>query len=186
MSSGGVVWRSTTILCVSRGGKVVMIGDGQVTMGSQVVKPNARKVRRLGRDGCVVAGFAGSTADAMSLFERLESRLEERPGQLLRCCVELAQSIRGEKHYREATMLVADPSVALTLTGQGDVVEPHDGLMAVGSGGPFALAAAKALARADNNMEAEELARRAMSVAAEMCVYTNDTWTIETIETKKD
>ena len=118
-----------------------MAGDGQVTQGAQVLKPNALKVRRIGKD--VVAGFAGSTADAITLFERLEMKLEEHPGQLMRSCVELAKSIRTEKHYREATMLVADAQTSLTLTGQGDVVEPHDGAIAIGSGAGYALAAAK-------------------------------------------
>lgn len=152
-----------------------MLGDGQVTQGAQVLKPNARKVRRIGSS--VVAGFAGATADAITLFERLEQRLEEHPGQLQRACVELAKSIRTEKHYRDATMLVADVDSSFTLTGQGDVVEPHDGAIAIGSGAGFALAAAKALL--DSPLTAEEIGRKAMAIAAEMCVYTNDRLTVE-------
>jgi ATP-dependent HslUV protease subunit HslV len=174
-------WRSTTILCVRKGDTVTMIGDGQVTQGSQVVKPNACKVRRIA-DG-VVAGFAGSTADAITLFERLELKLEEHPGQLERACVELAKSIRTEKHYRDATMLVADKETSLTLTGQGDVVAPHDGILSIGSGAVYAIAAAKALV--DSDRTSEQIARRAMSIAAELCVYTNNTFTVEVLEGAK-
>jgi ATP-dependent HslUV protease subunit HslV len=173
-------WRSTTILCVTKGDSVALIGDGQVTMGAQVMKPNANKVRKLGDS--VVTGFAGSTADAITLFERLELKLEEFPGQLQRACVELAKSIRTEKQYREATMIVADPSVVLTLTGQGDVVEPHDGLLAIGSGSGYALAAAKALI--DTDLTAEEIARKAMKIAGDMCVYTNHSVTLEVVQRK--
>ena len=174
-------WHGTTILSVRRGGKVVIIGDGQVSMGQTVMKPNARKVRRLG-DGSVIGGFAGATADAFTLFERLERKLEQHHGQLLRAAVELAKDWRTDKYLRnlEALMIVADKDVTLILTGNGDVLEPVNGIAAIGSGGNYALAAARALA--DYEQDAETLARKAMAVAADICVYTNDQLTIESLE----
>jgi len=176
------VWHGTTILSVRRGGKVVIAGDGQVSMGQTVMKPNARKVRRLGEDGAVIAGFAGATADAFTLFERLERKLEAHQGQLLRAAVELAKDWRTDKYLRnlEAMMIVADKDVTLILTGNGDVLEPLNGVAAIGSGGNFALAAARALM--DYEHDAEALARKAMAVAADICVYTNDQLTIETLD----
>ena len=177
-----MVWHGTTILSVRRGGKVVIAGDGQVSMGQTVMKPNAKKVRRLG-DGSVIGGFAGATADAFTLFERLERKLEQHHGQLLRAAVELAKDWRTDKYLRnlEAMMIVADKDVTLILTGNGDVLEPEAGIAAIGSGGNFALAAARALA--DYEADAEVLARRAMAVAADICVYTNDRLTVESLDT---
>ena len=174
-------WHGTTILSVRRGGKVVVIGDGQVSMGQTVMKPNARKVRRLG-DGSVIAGFAGATADAFTLFERLERKLEQHGGQLLRAAVELAKDWRTDKYLRnlEAMMIVADRDVTLILTGNGDVLEPENGVAAIGSGGNYALAAARALV--DYETDAETLCRKAMGIAADLCVYTNDRLTIETLD----
>ena len=173
-------WRSTTILSVRKGGKVVIAGDGQVTLGATVMKANARKVRRLGK-GDVIAGFAGATADAFALFERLESKLEQHPGNLARACVELAKDWRTERYLRrlEAMMVVADAKASLILSGTGDVVEPEDGLIGIGSGGPYALAAARALLPLD--LSAEEIARRAMKIAADICIYTNENLVIESI-----
>jgi ATP-dependent HslUV protease subunit HslV len=173
-------WRSTTILSVRKGGTVVIAGDGQVTMGNTVMKANARKVRRLGK-GDVIAGFAGATADAFALFERLESKLQKYPGNLARASVELAKDWRTERYLRrlEAMMVVADTKSTLILSGTGDVVEPEDGLAGIGSGGPYALAAARALAPLD--LPAEEIARRAMKIAADICIYTNDNLVIESI-----
>ncbi|WP_267381315.1 MULTISPECIES: ATP-dependent protease subunit HslV [unclassified Sphingomonas] len=175
------VWHGTTILSVRRGGKVVVIGDGQVSMGQTVMKPNARKVRRLG-DGSVIGGFAGATADAFTLFERLERKLEQHRGQLLRAAVELAKDWRTDKYLRnlEAMMIVADKDVTLILTGNGDVLEPEAGVAAIGSGGNYALAAARALV--DYEAEAETICRKAMAIAAEVCVYTNDRLTVETLD----
>lgn len=175
------VWHGTTILSVRKNGKVVIVGDGQVSMGQTVMKPNARKVRKLG-DGSVIGGFAGATADAFTLFERLERKLEQHHGQLLRAAVELAKDWRTDKYLRnlEALMIVADKDVSLILTGNGDVLEPVGGIAAIGSGGNYALAAARALA--EYEPDAERLARKAMAVAAEICVYTNDQLTIETLE----
>ncbi len=174
-------WHGTTILCVRKGGKTVIAGDGQVSLGSTVIKTTAKKVRRLG-DGSVIAGFAGATADALTLFERLEARLEQHPGQLTRAAVEMAKDWRTDRYLRrlEAMMAVADHDVALVLTGTGDVLEPEDGLIGIGSGGNFALAAARALIQA-TDMDAETIARRAMEIAAGICVYTNTTFTIETL-----
>ena len=174
-------WHGTTILSVRRGGKVVIVGDGQVSMGQTVMKPNAKKVRRLG-DGSVIGGFAGATADAFTLFERLERKLEQHHGQLLRAAVELAKDWRTDKYLRnlEALMIVADKDVTLILTGNGDVLEPVNGIAAIGSGGNYALAAARALA--EYEADAETLARKAMAVAADICVYTNDQLTIETLD----
>ncbi len=175
-------WHGTTILSVRRGGKVVVIGDGQVSMGQTVMKPNARKVRRLGAEGKVIGGFAGATADAFTLFERLERKLEQHQGQLLRAAVELAKDWRTDKYLRnlEAMMIVADKDVTLILTGNGDVLEPENGVAAIGSGGNYALAAARALV--DYETDAEMLCRKAMGIAADLCVYTNDRLTIETLD----
>jgi len=166
---------------VRRGGKTVIAGDGQVSMGNTVMKPNARKVRRLGAEGKVIAGFAGATADAFTLFERLEKKLEQYSGQLLRAAVELAKDWRTDKYLRnlEALMIVADADTLLVLTGNGDVLEPEGEIAAIGSGGNFALAAARALV--DYEQDAEVIARRALAVAAELCVFTNDRVTLETI-----
>jgi ATP-dependent HslUV protease subunit HslV len=174
-------WHGTTILCVRKDGQVVIAGDGQVTMGDTVVKAQANKIRRLG-DGSIVAGFAGATADAFTLFERLESKLERHPGQLTRACVELAKDWRTDRYLRrlEALMAVADQSVSLLLSGTGDVLEPDDGLIGIGSGGNYALAAARALVGVDG-LDAEAIVRRSMAIAAEICIYTNDNVTIETI-----
>ncbi|GER05947.1 ATP-dependent protease subunit HslV [Iodidimonas muriae] len=176
-------WHGTTILCVRKGGTVVMAGDGQVSMGQTVVKNNARKVRRIG-NGQVITGFAGATADAFTLLERLEAKLERHPGQLMRACVELAKDWRTDRYLRrlEALMAVADKDVSLLLTGTGDVLEPQDGLIGIGSGGNFALSAARALQ--DLDLDAEDIARRAMKVAADICVYTNENVLIEKLEIK--
>mmetsp|Transcript_22272 Transcript_22272/g.36879 ORF Transcript_22272/g.36879 Transcript_22272/m.36879 type:complete len:223 (+) Transcript_22272:82-750(+) len=174
------VYHGTTILSVRKGNKVVLIGDGQVSLGETVVKANAKKVRMIGKD--VMAGFAGATADAMSLIERLEGRLDEHPGQLMRSCVELAKLWRTDKYLRrlEATMIVADAQVSLTITGNGDVLEPTDGVIGIGSGGMYAVAAAKAMMdRTD--IDAEEIARRAMQIAADICIFTNSNFVVETI-----
>ena len=175
-------WRGTTILAVRKGGDVVIAGDGQVSFGNTVMKSNARKVRRLGSEGSVIAGFAGATADAFTLFERLESKLEAHPGQLVRACVELAKDWRTDRYLRrlEAMMAVADKENSLVLTGNGDVLEPEDGLIGIGSGGTFALAAARALIDLDG-LGAEDIARKAMSIAAGICIYTNDKLTIESL-----
>lgn len=174
-------WHGTTILSVRKGGRVVVAGDGQVSLGQTIIKPNARKVRRIGSGGQVIGGFAGSTADAFTLFERLESKLERFPGQLTRAAVELAKDWRQDRYLRrlEAMMIVADHETTLILTGTGDVLEPNDGIAAIGSGGNYALAAARALA--DTGLGADEIARRAMKIAADICVYTNDNLTLETI-----
>lgn len=176
-----MVWHGTTILSVRRGGKVVIAGDGQVSMGQTVMKPNAKKVRKLG-DGSVIGGFAGATADAFTLFERLERKLEQHHGQLLRAAVELAKDWRTDKYLRnlEAMMIVADKDVTLILTGNGDVMEPVGGIAAIGSGGNYALAAARALA--EYEPDAEVLARKAMKIAADVCVYTNEELTIEALD----
>lgn len=174
-------WRSTTILSVRKGGTVIVAGDGQVTLGATVMKSNARKVRRLGK-GDVLAGFAGATADAFALFERLETKLEQHPGNLARACVELAKDWRIDRYLRrlEAMMAVADAKTSLILSGTGDVVEPEDCLIGIGSGGPYALAAARALI--DLDMSAEEIARKAMKIAGDICIYTNQTFTIEELK----
>lgn len=175
-------WRATTILMVRKGGRVVIGGDGQVSLGQTVMKSNARKVRRLAK-GEVITGFAGATADAFTLFERLEAKLEQYPGQLMRACVELAKDWRQDKYLRrlEAMMLVADPKVTLVLTGTGDVLEPEHDVMGIGSGGNYALAAARALM--DMDLDAEAIARKAMKIAAEICVYTNENLVVESLET---
>ena len=174
-------WHATTILMVRKGNSTVIGGDGQVSLGQTIIKGNARKVRRLGK-GEVIAGFAGATADAFTLFERLEARIEQYPGQLMRACVELAKDWRTDRYLRrlEAMMLVADRSTGLVLSGTGDVLEPEGGVMGIGSGGMYALAAARALAETD--LAAEEIVRRAMRIAGEICVYTNGNLVIESIE----
>jgi ATP-dependent HslUV protease subunit HslV len=177
-----VGWHGTTILCVRRGQQVAMAGDGQVTMGQTVVKGNARKVRRIGPGGSIVTGFAGATADAFTLLERLEAKLERFPGQLERACVELAKDWRTDRYLRrlEAMLAVADRERSFTLTGNGDVLEPEDGVIAIGSGGNYALAAARALITMPD-LTAEEIARRAMKIAGDICVYTNYSVIVETI-----
>jgi ATP-dependent HslUV protease, peptidase subunit HslV len=174
-------WRATTILMVRKGGKVVIGGDGQVSLGQTIMKSNARKVRRLGK-GDVIVGFAGATADAFTLFERLETKLEQYPGQLMRACVELAKDWRTDRYLRrlEAMMLVADRQVGLVLSGTGDVLEPQDGVMAIGSGGNYALSAARALA--DMDLDAEAIVRKSLRIAGEICVYTNGELTIESLD----
>ena len=174
-------WHATTILMVRKGGKVVIGGDGQVSLGQTVIKNNARKVRRLGK-GDVIAGFAGATADAFTLFERLEAKLEQYPAQLLRACVELAKDWRTDRYLRrlEAMMLVADKQVGLVLSGTGDVLEPESGIMGIGSGGMYALAAARALA--DTDADAETIVRKGMAIASEICVYTNGNLVIESLD----
>ncbi|PKQ08507.1 MAG: HslU--HslV peptidase proteolytic subunit [Alphaproteobacteria bacterium HGW-Alphaproteobacteria-12] len=182
MTSGDPInWHGTTILTVRKGGKVVIAGDGQVSMGDTIMKGNARKVRPLGK-GDVIAGFAGATADAMTLFERLEAKIEQYPGQLTRACVELAKDWRTDRFLRrlEALMIVADKEATLVLTGNGDVLEPDGGVVGIGSGGNYALAAARALA--DMDLTAEEIARKAMAIAADICVYTNNTLTVESLD----
>ena len=175
------LWHGTTILTVRKGGQVVIGGDGQVSIGQTIVKANARKVRRLGKND-VIGGFAGATADAFTLFERLEGKLDQYPGQLMRAAVELAKDWRTDRYLRrlEAMMIVADAQVSLVLTGTGDVLEPEFGVMAIGSGGNYALAAARALM--DTDKDAEEIARKAMAIAAEICVYTNTKVVIEALE----
>ena len=177
-----VGWHGTTILCVRRDGHVAMAGDGQVTLGQTVIKGNARKVRRIGAGERVLAGFAGATADAFTLLERLEAKLERFPNQLERACVELAKDWRTDRYLRrlEAMMAVADADRSFTLTGNGDVLEPEDGVIAIGSGGNYALAAARALMEIDG-LSSEEIARRAMRIAGDICVYTNDSVIIETL-----
>ena len=172
----------TTIITVRKGSKVVIAGDGQVTLGQTIMKGNARKVRRIGKNGSVIAGFAGATADAFTLLERLETKLEQYPDQLMRACVELAKDWRTDRYLRklEAMMLVADKNVTLALTGLGDVLEPEDGIMAIGSGGNFALSAARALI--DTDMDAETIARKAMKIASDICVYTNSNFIVETLD----
>ncbi|QDH16387.1 ATP-dependent protease subunit HslV [Swingsia samuiensis] len=177
-----VGWHGTTILCVRRGGQVAMAGDGQVSLGQTVIKGNARKVRRIGPQNNILAGFAGATADAFTLLERLESKLERYPGQLERACVELAKDWRTDRYLRrlEAMMAVADEHRSFTLTGNGDVLEPEDGIIAIGSGGNYALSAARALMTVDG-LSALEIARRAMKIAGDICVYTNASVTVETL-----
>ncbi|CAI9406087.1 ATP-dependent protease subunit HslV [Pleomorphomonas sp. T1.2MG-36] len=173
-------WYGTTIVTVRKDGKVVIAGDGQVTLGATVIKHTARKVRPLGR-GDVIAGFAGATADAFTLFERLEAKLEQYPGQLMRACVELAKDWRTDRYLRrlEAMMIVADANVTLVLTGTGDVLEPEGGIAGIGSGGTYALAAARALA--DSGQDAETIARKAMKIAADICIYTNENVVVESL-----
>jgi ATP-dependent HslUV protease subunit HslV len=174
-------WHGTTILAVRKNGQTVVAGDGQVSMGATIVKANARKVRRLA-GGKVVAGFAGATADAFTLIERLEAKLEAHPGQFARACVELAKDWRTDRYLRrlEAMLIAADADAIYTITGSGDVLEPEAGVAAIGSGGPYALAAARALIGMD--MDAQEIARRAMAIAADICVYSNTNVTVEALE----
>ena len=174
-------WHGTTILTVRKNGKVIVAGDGQVTMGPTVIKNGARKVRTIGK-GDVIAGFAGATADAFTLMERLEAKLEQHSGQLMRAAVELAKDWRTDRYLRhlEAMMIVADKTETLVITGNGDVLQPEEGIAGIGSGGMYALAAARALASTD--LGAEEIARRAMAIAAEICVYTNDQLIVETLD----
>jgi ATP-dependent HslUV protease, peptidase subunit HslV len=176
------VWHGTTILTVRKGGTVAIGGDGQVSIGQTIVKANAKKVRRLAK-GDVIGGFAGATADAFTLFERLEGKLEQYPGQLMRAAVELAKDWRTDRYLRrlEAMMIVADAQVSLVLTGTGDVLEPEAGAMGIGSGGNYALAAARALI--DTDLDAETIVKKAMAIAADICVYTNRNVTIETLKT---
>ncbi len=173
-------WHGTTILTVRKGGKVVIAGDGQVSLGQTVIKANARKVRSIGR-GDVIGGFAGATADAFTLFERLEGKLEQYPGQLTRAAVELAKDWRTDRYLRrlEAMMIVADADTTLIMTGTGDVLEPEHHVMGIGSGGMYALAAARGLLDSDN--DAETIARKAMAIAADICVYTNTSLVIESL-----
>jgi ATP-dependent HslUV protease subunit HslV len=187
-SHGLIEWHGTTIIGVRKGGKTVIAGDGQVSMGNTVMKPNARKVRRIGEGGKVVAGFAGATADAFTLFERLERKLEQHRGQLMRAAVELAKDWRTDKYLRnlEALMIVADAETLLVLTGNGDVLEPEGAsggsdsqITAIGSGGNYALAAARAIDAYET--DAETIARKAMQVAADICVFTNERVTLETV-----
>lgn len=183
-SSAAQQWHGTTILTVRKSGKVVIAGDGQVSLGQTVIKSNARKVRSVGR-GDVIGGFAGATADAFTLFERLEAKLEQYPGQLTRAAVELAKDWRTDRYLRrlEAMMLVADRETTLTLTGTGDVLEPEHDVMGIGSGGSYALAAARALI--DTDLDAEAVARKAMGIAADICVYTNGNLIVESLDSAK-
>ena len=181
MSEQTTTWHGTTILSVRKQGRVVIAGDGQVSLGQTVIKANARKVRRIG-GGAILVGFAGGTADAFTLLERLEGKLEKHPGQLMRACVELAKDWRTDRYLRrlEAMMAVADHDTSLVLTGQGDVLEPEDGLIGIGSGGNYALAAARALMDVDG-FDAEAIARKALAIAAGICVYTNTNILVETL-----
>jgi ATP-dependent HslUV protease subunit HslV len=174
-------WHGTTILSLRKDGKVVIAGDGQVSFGQTVLKSNAKKLRRLG-NGSVLAGFAGATADALTLFERLEAKLEQHPGQLSRACVELAKDWRTDRYLRrlEAMMAVADKTVSLILSGNGDVLEPEDAIIGIGSGGPYALAAARALID-QPGLDAEAIARKAMAIAAKICIYTNENVTVDVL-----
>jgi ATP-dependent HslUV protease subunit HslV len=180
--SNELTMHATTIVTVRKGGKVVIAGDGQVSLGQTIMKGNAKKVRRIGKGGNVIAGFAGATADAFTLLERLEAKLEQYPDQLTRACVELAKDWRTDRYLRrlEAMMLVADKQISLALTGTGDVLEPEYGVMAIGSGGNYALAAARALM--DTDKDAEEIARKAMQIASDICVYTNNNFVVETLD----
>ena len=173
---------STTILCVRKGSNVVLMGDGQVTLGSMILKPNVRKLRRF--DQNIIGGFAGSTADCLALVDILEGKLSEHPGQLLRASVELAKEWRQSKYLRQlqASLIVADPTTTLQITGNGDVIESVDGVLSIGSGSPYARAAALALM--DSELSAEQVARKAMTIAADMCVYTHHTFITETIDNR--
>ena len=179
--SGQPTWHGTTILSVRTENDVVMIGDGQVSLGDTVVKGTARKVRRLG-GGAVIGGFAGATADAFTLFERLEAKLEQYPNQLTRACVELAKDWRTDRYLRklEAMMLVADKDVSLVLTGTGDVLEPDDGVVAIGSGGPYAQSAALALLQ-NTDLSPQTVVEKSLAIAGELCIYTNQSHTVETL-----
>ena len=183
-ASESTTWHGTTILTVRKGGQVIVAGDGQVSLGQTVLKSNAKKVRSIGR-GDVIGGFAGATADAFTLFQRLEAKLEQYPGQLTRAAVELAKDWRTDRYLRrlEAMMIVADAGTTLVLTGTGDVLEPEHDVMGIGSGGMYALAAARALI--DQPLEAEVIARKAMAIAAEICVYTNTNLVVESLESSR-
>ena len=176
-----LTWHGTTILSLRKDGKVVIAGDGQVSFGQTVLKSNAKKLRRLG-NGTVLAGFAGATADALTLFERLEAKLEQHPGQLSRACVELAKDWRTDRYLRrlEAMMAVADKTVSLIISGNGDVLEPEDAIIGIGSGGPYALAAARALID-QPGLDAEAIALKAMAIAAKICIYTNENITVDVL-----
>ena len=180
-SQSDLTWHGTTILSLRKDGKVVIAGDGQVSFGQTVLKSNAKKLRRLG-NGTVLAGFAGATADALTLFERLEAKLEQHPGQLSRACVELAKDWRTDRYLRrlEAMMAVADKTVSLIISGTGDVLEPEDAIIGIGSGGPYALAAARALMD-QPGLDAEAIARKAMAIAAKICIYTNESVTVDVL-----
>lgn len=182
-------WRGTTILSIRRDDQVVIIGDGQVSLGPTIIKGSAKKVRRLGKDHQVIAGFAGATADAFALFERLEEKIEQYPGQLARACVEMAKDWRTDRYLRrlEAMLIVVDKTSSFILTGTGDVLEPEDGVAAIGSGGTYALSAARALMQLKNeglitSLNATDIAKRAMDIASSICVYTNPNYTIECID----
>lgn len=174
---------ATTIIGVKKDGKTVIAGDGQVTLGNAILKSQAKKVRRLGSNKNIIAGFAGATADAFTLFERLESRLERYPKQLVRACVELAKDWRTDKYLRklEAMMIVADSDNMLVLTGNGDVLEPDENYVAIGSGGNFALSAAKAFFSFDNKLSASEIAKKSINIAADLCIYTNHNISVEEV-----
>tara|TARA_Y100000590_G_scaffold150157_1_gene172426 strand:- start:2670 stop:3239 length:570 start_codon:yes stop_codon:yes gene_type:complete len=176
--------KSTTIVGIRKDKQIVIAGDGQATFGSSIIKSTVKKVKRLGKNNDVIAGFAGSTADAFALFERLESKLEKHPGQLQRACVELAKDWRTDKYLRrlEAMMIVADKSISLLVSGSGDVIESDDGILGIGSGGPYAISAAKALME-NNNLTAYDIAKKALNIAADICIYTNHNIVIEKIET---
>lgn len=180
-SHANETFHGTTIVTVRKGGKVAIGGDGQVTFGPTVIKANAKKVRRIGAGGSVIAGFAGATADAFALLDRLEKKLEEHRGQLQRACVELAKDWRMDRALRrlDAMMLVADKDISLLLAGTGDVLEPENGVAAIGSGGPYALAAARALI--DSEQDAEAIVRKSLDIAAEICIYTNRNVVVETV-----
>ncbi len=177
-------WHSTTVVSIRKAGEVVIAADGQVTLGDSVMKDNAKKVRTLS-EGRVITGFAGATADAFALFERLEGKLEKSSNNLMRACVELAKDWRTDRYLRrlEAMMLVADKEYSLILSGTGDILEPKNGMMAIGSGGNFALAAARALEK--SKMNAEEIARKSLEIASDLCIYTNNNIVLEKIVCKK-
>ena len=174
--------KSTTIVGIRKDNKVVIAGDGQASLGNTIMKANVKKVRRIGKEESVIAGFAGSTADAFALFERLESKLEQYKGQLKRACVELAKDWRTDRYLRrlEAMMIVANKEVSLLLSGTGDVIETDDGILAIGSGGPYALSAAKALI-GNTDLDAKEVAEKSLNIAADVCIYTNHNIVIEEI-----
>jgi len=175
---------STTIIGIRKNNQIVIAGDGQASLGNTIMKSGVKKVRRLGVDEAVIAGFAGSTADAFALFERLESKLEKHTSQLKRACVELAKDWRTDRYLRrlEAMMIVADKSISLLLSGTGDVIEPEDGILGIGSGGPYAISAAKALI-GNTDLDAEMIAKKSLNIAADICVYTNHNIVLEKIET---
>ena len=175
--------KSTTIIGIRKDNKVVIVGDGQASLGNTVMKSNVKKVRRLGSNNTVIAGFAGSTADAFALFERLEAKLDQYKNQLKRSCVELAKDWRTDRYLRrlEAMMIVADKDISLLISGTGDVIEPDDGILGIGSGGPYAISAAKALMK-NTELDAEKIAVESLKIAAEICIYTNENLVIEKIE----